>query len=194
MNGGLRAAQANRTRSRLVATARRQFGRSGYDAVSVAALVASAGVTKGALYHHFIDKRALFEEVFVQEQRRLLVHTARAVAGVAEPRARLIDGCAAYLGAVRQTGVRQIVLVDGPAVLGWRAWREADDRMWHRHLAVAVEAAQAAGQLAPGPADLSARMLSGALAELALAGEADGRRLVARLLEGLSPRPRRPRA
>jgi AcrR family transcriptional regulator len=192
VNRGVRAAQAGKTRSHLVATARRAFGRAGYESVSVAALVAEAGVTKGALYHHFADKRALFEEVFAQEQRRLLVRVARATQGAVDARQQLVLGCVAYLAAVRRPGSRQIVLVDGPAVLGWQAWRAADDRVWLQQLAGAIARAQAAGQVEPGPADIYARMLAGAMTELALAGSAaDPVDWLVALLEGLSPRPGR---
>lgn len=103
----------------LVAAARRRFGELGYDATSIDDIARDAGRTKGAVYHHFPDKRALFEHVFTVEQQALAGEVARS--------RTLAGGIASYLRLVASTpAAARITLVDGPAVLGWARWRSCD--------------------------------------------------------------------
>lgn len=104
----------------IISAARHRFGESGYDATSIDAIAAEAGRTKGSVYHHFTDKQDLFQQVFISEQRRI----AGSVAEVGDLR----GGVAAYLRIVaRAPESARITLIDGPAVLGWVAWRACDD-------------------------------------------------------------------
>jgi AcrR family transcriptional regulator len=183
------ASRATATRRRLIDAARRAFGRFGYSGASIEVIVATAEVTKGALYHHFGDKRALFRGVFIDEQRRLVSGVDRAVDQEADPLQQLFDGCDEYLRLASEPAARQIVLIDGPAVLGWKMWRKADERIWIRHLTQVVSQAQESGVLVPAHADLIARMISGALTELALAQSASCDVLLHRLIGGLSKDP-----
>ncbi len=131
MEGQVAQTQAERrtaTRNAILGAARDLFGAAGYAKVSAEDVAAAAGVTKGAIYHHFGSKDALFEAVLVAEQTCL--------AGQAEPDAtggleeRLSGALYKYLSAVSKRPTRQIVLVDGPAVMGWARWREIDEHMF----------------------------------------------------------------
>ena len=113
-----RAEQRAATRARLVAAARERFAEHGYAAVSLPEVVAAAGVTKGALYHQFASKRDLFRAVLADVQAQV----AAEVEAAAARSGSLLAGCEAFLRASTAPGVERIMLVDGPAVLGWAVW------------------------------------------------------------------------
>lgn len=114
-----------RTRSRLVAEARKLFAAEGYANVSAERVLIAAGVTRGALYHHFADKQALFEAVF---EATCADVAARTLAGADAPNAveGLLAGCVAFLRACAEPGITRIYLVDGLSVLGFARWWEID--------------------------------------------------------------------
>jgi|SRR6185295_1440733 len=118
--------QADATRATLIATARRLFGRRGYPDVSIDEIVQAAGLTKGALYHHFRDKQQLFLGVVEQIEQaiheRLLAASAQPGDGLTQLRA----ACHAYLDACTEAEVGRIVVLDSPVVLGWDAWCKLD--------------------------------------------------------------------
>jgi AcrR family transcriptional regulator len=156
-----------------VAAARSLFAQHGYHATPAEQVVRRAAVTSGALYHHFADKRDLFRAAFDAVERSLAERVrAEALAGT-DPWDRLERGVREYLHACAEPEVRQIVLVDGPSVLGWEAWRAADAEHHLRPLAAALTSAMRAELLARRPALPLARLLVGALTEagLATAGE-----------------------
>jgi AcrR family transcriptional regulator len=106
--------------SDIVEAARHRFGAIGYEATSIDEIAADAGRTKGAVYHHFTDKRDLFRQAFVAEQRHIASTVARA--------GDLPRGVSVYLRTIaRNKGAARITLIDGPVVLGWAAWRSCDD-------------------------------------------------------------------
>jgi AcrR family transcriptional regulator len=116
------------TRDRLVEAGRVAFGERGYDATSIADILDTAGVAKGALYHHFDTKAALFDAVLdrvVQELAEAAADRARRAPG---PTEGLKAGCGAWLESTLDPGVQRIVLLDGAAVVGWARAREIDDR------------------------------------------------------------------
>lgn len=106
------------TREALIAAARASFAEAGYDGTSTPAIAAIAGVTRGALYHHFADKRALFHAVVESEGRAIGEAVERATEQLDDPREALIAGSVAYLDAMTLPGRSRLLLVDGPAVLG----------------------------------------------------------------------------
>jgi AcrR family transcriptional regulator len=110
----------------LVATARRLFADEGFAAVGTERIAQEAGVSRGALYHQFADKTELFAAVLDEVERDIAELIASAVMGrdAADTRALLLAGADAWLDACAQPGLRLIVLIDGPSVLGWRRWRE----------------------------------------------------------------------
>src|SRR5437016_11652846 len=115
------------TRTRLLAAARKLFGKDGYAKTSLGALVRRAGVTKGAFYHHFEEKRAIFLSVLEDAQRRLAERCATAARGN-DAWERTLAGCHGFLEACTDPEVQQVILRDGPVVLGWETWREIDSR------------------------------------------------------------------
>ncbi|RJL30176.1 TetR/AcrR family transcriptional regulator [Bailinhaonella thermotolerans] len=193
---GVRAERRERTRAELVAAGRRLFAAKGYASVTLAEVVAEAGVTKGALYHLFESKAALFRVVLEQVQREVGETVARTADAEAEPWDRLLAGCRAFLAAANAPGIQRIMLVDGPAVLGWNEWRALDEESSARHLAEALDELIAAGVLDRQPVEPLARLLSGAMNEAALWLAASGdpadleraQAALTRLLEGLRAR------
>jgi AcrR family transcriptional regulator len=159
----LRAEQVRQTRAALVAAGRRLFGRDGFAATSVEDLAREARVTTGALYHHFPNKTALFETVFEALHAEMLEASLRAAAGAADELESLSLGFEAFLGAVLDPEVRQILITDAPAVLGQARFTELDERYAFTPIVAALRAASAAGQLEVEDPETIARLLLGAL-------------------------------
>ncbi|MFF5210329.1 TetR/AcrR family transcriptional regulator [Streptosporangium sp. NPDC000396] len=163
-----RAQQKERTRQALLRESRRLFATLGYGAVGLSEIVRAAGVTKGALYHHFDSKAALFRAVLSEVQQQV----ARTVAATAEaqddPWESFTAGCRAFLTASTDPDVQRIMLVDGPAVLGWNEWRALDEAASARHLAEALTTLIEGGVIARQPVAPLTRLLSGAMNEAAL--------------------------
>ncbi len=116
--------QVQETRDRLVSVARRLFARRGYPGVAVDEIVQAAGVTKGALYHHFTDKQQLFQAVVEQIEEEIHDRLAAASSRPGDARGRLRAACEAYLDACVDEEVGRIVVLDSPGVFGWEAWCE----------------------------------------------------------------------
>jgi AcrR family transcriptional regulator len=116
------------TRAHLLAVATELFAARGYDNTSVEMVLERSGVSKGSLYHHFANKEALFEAVLDGVEAQVAASLVQAAAGVGDPIEALRAGCAAWLRLAREPVVRQVVLLDAPAVMGWDKWREIDDR------------------------------------------------------------------
>ncbi|MBF6546925.1 TetR/AcrR family transcriptional regulator [Nocardia brasiliensis] len=167
-----RRTQAERsaaTRAAVIRAARDLFGRFGYGAVSTVAVAEAAGVSRGALYHQFSEKRELFEAVFEDLERSLVevIGTAVAEARSDDPIAGLIVGCLAWLDASTAPEVRRIALLDGPAVLGWHLWREIELRHTIGRVENALAGAIAAGRIRRQPVRPLALIIVGALDEAA---------------------------
>ncbi len=126
----LRTRQATETRAALIAAARKVFTEKGYHAAGTHEIVATADLTRGALQHHFPRKEDLFLEVFNQVQQDLVDKTAIETENDEKPRSwvRLKADLLSYLEAATTPEVQQIVLTDGPAVLGWSEWRRLEAR------------------------------------------------------------------
>ncbi|NUR89936.1 MAG: TetR/AcrR family transcriptional regulator [Nonomuraea sp.] len=163
-----RTEQKERTRRTLLATGRRLFATKGYAGVGLAEIVAESGVTKGALYHHFSGKTDLFRAVLEEVQREVADRVAAAADAERDPWAQLKAGCAAFVAAGADPDVQRIMLIDGPAVLGWNEWRAIDEATSVRHLTEALTALVADGSIRAQPVEPLARLLSGAMNEAAL--------------------------
>ncbi|HEX2036802.1 MAG TPA: TetR/AcrR family transcriptional regulator [Chloroflexota bacterium] len=193
---GSRAQQREQTRRTLLREGRRLFATEGYGAVGLSAIVRAAGVTKGALYHHFDSKADLFRAVLEQVQQEVAQRVLTAAEAHDDPWAQLSAGCRAFLTASTDPDIQRIMLVDGPAVLGWNAWRAMDEAASARHLADALTTLIEQGMIAPQPVAPLTHLLSGAMNEAALwlATSADPTDLdatwdaLSRLLEGLRVR------
>jgi AcrR family transcriptional regulator len=116
------------TKQALVDVAEQLFTEHGYSATSLDAIVAGADVTKGALYHHFSGKQAVFEAAFERVESRATMDIATATNGHQDPWEKAQAGLRAFLAAVQEPAYRQIVLSDGPSVLGHERFREQEER------------------------------------------------------------------
>jgi AcrR family transcriptional regulator len=169
-----RRTQAERTaatRDALVAAARPLFAAEGFAGVGAEAIVRAAGLSRGALYHHFADKTELFAAVFEAVEADVIARIAAVVAAAApaDPVAAIRLAAAAWLdAAATEPEVLKIALVDGPAVLGWARWREIGSPYGMGLTQGLVEQAIAAGRLPPQPAEPLAHVLLGAVREGAL--------------------------
>src|SRR3954447_19363244 len=121
-----KAEQTERTRAALIAAGRALFAERGFADTSTEELVRAAGVTRGALYHHFRDKRDLFEAVYEDVEQSLVAEIASSVTTATDPLEVLRQGADASLTACLAPAVRRIGPLDGPSVLGWERWREID--------------------------------------------------------------------
>lgn len=152
--------QSDRTRASLLSVARSLFAELGYAGTSTEEVVQRAGVTRGALYHHFRDKRELFEAVFVEIQSETRQYI-RAASNMKTARwDRFRAGFDEYLNRSMDPATQRITLIDAPAVLGWDRWRELDYTL--DMLQNALAALQADGIVAATlPADEVAHLLRG---------------------------------
>ena len=157
------------TRETLIKTARNLFA-NGYDSVGTPAIAEAAGVTRGALYHHFSDKRSLFSAVVDQVAEDIVVCIEDvSAAHDKDPVHAVLGGCRAFVSACQDADTRQIFLVDAPAVLGWPAWREIDARYGLGSLKNGLRACAAAGYIVEDEVDTVAFLISGALNEAVFA-------------------------
>ena len=156
------------TRATLLREARLIFAASGYDAAATEEIVQRAEVTRGALYYHFKDKRAVFEAIVEEVAREIAAAIDKRAEPVGDPLQALIEGTRAFLDACLDPAVRRIYLIDAPAVLGWHRWREIDAPHGLRSLREGVAAVLAAR---PNPGlgvEPVTFLLSGAFNEAAL--------------------------
>ena len=116
----LKAEQSEATRAALIAAAHSLFAERGYAAVGTEEIVRAAGLTRGALYHHFAGKLELFQAVYEDVERRLVEQiAASAMPGAGDPLQALHAGAQAFLDACEDPAVQRIALLDAPSVLGW---------------------------------------------------------------------------
>ena len=160
--------QAADTRKRLMKLARSEFARAGYAGLSLEKLVGRAGLTRGALYHQFEDKMDLFRAVLEEAQGEILAAIEESFSSVEDPWQGLRLGCHAFVETASRVDLRRIVLVDGPAVLGWHEWRRIDAQNGVRELRKGLEELMNSGVLKRLPLDALSYMLSGAMNEAAL--------------------------
>lgn len=160
-------------RLRLVAAARSLFVAQGYDATSTPAIVAEAGVTRGALYHHFPDKRAIFHAVVMAEAAAVADDIGAADQAAMSALERLLAGSSAYIQAMREAGRVRLLLVEGLAVLGRKTLRQIEAQHGDASLRTGVEEAMAAGDLPILPVEPLVSLLS-AMFERAAMDVADG--------------------
>ncbi len=196
--GRRNAARSAATRARLTAAARALFAARGFADVGTEEIVRSAGVTRGALYHHFRDKEDLFLAVYEQIERELVERIGQgAFAGVATPWGALEAGAELFLDACVEPEIQRVVLIDGPSVLGWDVWREVASRYGLGLVEGVLQAAMDAGEIEPAPVRTLAHMLMGAIDELALlvarapdqpAARAEAGEAVSRMLAALRRR------
>lgn len=156
------------TRAKLVAAARALFGERGYEATSIEAVLERAGVKRGALYHHFDGKQALFDAVLDQVVADVAVIGGEAAAVHDDPLETLRAGAASWLRTSLDPAIQRIVLIDAPAVVGWTRWREVDEHHVLGSVRRTLQDLAAQGRLPPADVDVLANMLLAAVNEAAL--------------------------
>jgi AcrR family transcriptional regulator len=162
------AERSDTTRRKLLGVARALFAERGYDATPVEAILARTGLSKGAFYHHFPDKRELLAAVYEELEQELVAMLAAAGREGKDPIERIERGCQAFLDACLDPVVRQIVLIDAPAVLGWRRWREIDAQYGFGLLLAGLRAAVRAGRIPADSLEQRGHLLLASLMEAAL--------------------------
>lgn len=162
-----RVERGEATRARLVEAARELFAQRGYAGVGTEEVVRRAGVTRGALYHHFRDKRDLFRAVYEQTEEDLVTATAARASSAEDPWQALVTGIGAFLDACSEPALMRIGVLDAPAVLGWREWREIGARHGLGLIEATLKAAMDAGTLRRTDVEPLARLLFGTLGEAA---------------------------
>lgn len=156
------------TKAALVAAARELFAARGFAAVPADEIVRVAGVTRGALHHHFQDKRGLFQVVLEEIEREVTAEVAAALAVAPDFGTAMLAALEAFLDACARADVRRILLTDAPAVLGWAAWREIDARHGLGLIIGMFDQAVKDGLLAPQPVEVLAQLVLSAVIEAAL--------------------------
>jgi AcrR family transcriptional regulator len=164
-----RAAHVEDTRAALLGAARTLFTEKGYAATGTEEIVQRAGLTRGALYHHFRNKEDLFRAVLELVEEELITDlVARGGAPAPDFWAGFRQGCQRFLDACNDPSVRQIMLVDGPAVLGWAQCREIGLPYGFGALHRSLDEALRLGALDPQPVEPLAHLLIAAISEAAL--------------------------
>jgi len=184
MAAGQRARMMEDTRARLVAAARAAFAANGYAAASMDELTAAAGLTRGALYHNFGDKKGLLRAVIAQLDAEMAVKAQARRDRAATPWLGFLEECVAYIELALEPEIQRIMLLDGPAVLG-------DPSRWpgqNACLQTTTETLQAlidAGTVRPVDAEAAARLVNGAALNAALwiAASDDPRAVLPRAVE-----------
>ncbi|HYN51772.1 MAG TPA: TetR/AcrR family transcriptional regulator [Thermoleophilaceae bacterium] len=156
------------TRAALVGAARELFAERGYAAVGTEEIVGRAGVTRGALYHHFADKRDLFRAVYEQVEAELVASIGERMSGIEDPWELFVTGLRAFLDACTDRALIRIALLDAPVVLGWAEWREIDARYGLGLVTFALENGMERGLFVRQEVRPLAHLLIGAMTEAAL--------------------------
>ena len=168
-------AQANRnvqrgmaTREHLVDVATRLFAERGYEGTSTEAVLETAGVSRGSLYHHFKGKDALFEAVFEAVEDDVGERTVAAGEGAHDAFQALRAGCLAWVRMAGEPVVQRIVLIDAPSVLGWERWREIEQQHALGLITAILSTLAEGGRLTPDLVEVFAHVLLASMNEIAL--------------------------
>ena len=159
--------EARATREALIQAALELFTERGYAEVGTEEIVTRAKVTRGALYHHFTDKRDLFRAVFERVEGDLMERIGSTMQGADDAWELMVAGMRAFLDACEEPAVKQISLTDAPAVLGWEEWREIDNRHGLGLTRAALQGRSTAGVLRPIAVEPMAHLFVAALSEAA---------------------------
>jgi AcrR family transcriptional regulator len=162
------AERSEATRTALVATARRLFAERGYSDVGTEEIVRSAGVTRGALYHHFAGKAELFQSVFEQVESEIAERFASEALSRPDPWEAMLAGLEMFLDLCLEPEVQRIALLDAPSVLGWETWREIEGRYGLGLMRLGLQNLIDAGMAQRQPVDPLAHAMLGTLYEAGL--------------------------
>jgi AcrR family transcriptional regulator len=188
--------QAAETRAALLGAGRELFGSCGFSATKASDIAERAGVTRGALLHHFGDKEGLFASVLEEVETESAARVLEVAIAGSDPLEWLRRGFDAFLVECVKPEITRIMLIDGPSVLGWETWHEIDARYGYRPLLDVLEAAVEAGLVQSDDPGSLAYLLLGALTEagtvIAHADDPEATRVrmaeaLRRLVDGLVP-------
>ncbi len=169
MQLGRRQQQAAETRDLLVAVGTELFGAMGFGNVSAEHIAKSANVTRGALYHHFeTGKDGLFAAVFEHVQRTSVVHLEAAVVDKNATGSNIRSQLSMFFRIAAEPAYQRIVLEDGPAVLGWRQWRECELRYVGNFVRKSIADADVTGRMDRTQKEMAASLIYGACCEAAM--------------------------
>ena len=193
------ASQAERraaTRARVLDAAEALFAARGYEATSTDAILEASAISRGALYHHFATKQAVFEAVFQRVSDAAIERAMRGAPQSDSPLETLVQVCLRWLREVRKPAVAAIVIEQGPQVLGWKRARDLEARTSLGLMVRAIERAESAGEVEVESPELAARFVNAVLAEAALASlhrrprvsYAAVERSIRQMIEGLGQR------
>lgn len=157
------------TREKLIQAAREQFALKGYENTHTNDILTQAGLSRGAMYHHFPNKEALFEAVFVFVSDETIAKATARKRPITSPLEHLIESSNAWLRALRKPEIAAILLDQGAKVLGWERARDLEAKTGLGLMQRSLEAAVAAGEVKVESTELAARMINALLAEIALA-------------------------
>ena len=189
-----RAAQGQATRGQLIEVATGLFAERGYEDTSIEAVLAAAGVSRGALYYHFAGKDALFEAVMASVQDRIMAELTMAVGEASDAVGALMAAALAWIDLAGDPVVQRVILLDAPSVLGWERWRGMNEEGTLGAMRAMLQAVADSGRLAPELVGPFAHMILAALDEIALviaraqdpeAAKAEGRVAVGAMLSRL---------
>jgi AcrR family transcriptional regulator len=172
------------TRRRLLDSARELFTERGYHETPIEQVFEAAGVSRGALYHHFDNKQDLFAAVLEEVEAEVADAVSQAAAGAGTVTDALRAGCLMYLDLAFDPAVRQIALIDAPSALGWEKWRAVEARHGYALLAAAIQHEADEGRLNHELVEYRARSLLATLIELGLMISRSGDPARARALAG----------
>ncbi len=151
------------TRRALVDSAVELFTERGYAGTSLDEIARAARVTKGALYHHFGGKQALFEAAFEEVERRVTERISSMIADAGDPWTRMLAGLSGFLEVCLEPSYQRIVVQQGPAVMGWECWREAEERSTYGMVRLVVGQLIEQGEIEPLPLEALTRVVYGAM-------------------------------
>lgn len=189
--------KAASTKATIIAVARRLFAIRGYNGTSTEAVLGESKVSRGALYHHFETKEALFAAVLEEVEVDITAATGRARGNTTDPVEALGAAFDCFLDMASESEVRQIVLTDAHSVVGWQKWREIEDRHGLGRLKQALKLVAAAGRMREDMVDVFAHILLASLLEVAFmvarspdprAATSTGQKAMKELLERLLSR------
>ncbi|WP_173137177.1 TetR/AcrR family transcriptional regulator [Kibdelosporangium persicum] len=158
-----RADYSESTKQALVDSATDLFTKNGYAATSLDAIVKRARVTKGALYHHFSGKQALFEAAFNQVETRAMAQLSKAIDSAGSPWERALDGVQEYIRVCLDPAYQRLVIREAPVVMGIERWREAEEHFSFGIVRSVLERLIEAGEIGDVPVEVTARMMFASL-------------------------------
>lgn len=161
-------AETTETIRKLIDIARIHFTEYGYVNAALESIVHEANLTRGAVYHHFRSKMDLFRSVLEDVQREIAERVEQEASKHEDSWQQLYFGCRAFMIAAVEERNRRIMLIDGPAILGWETWREMDKNHSMRLLRAQLDTMQKQGDFQVIPLDALTHFISGGLNEMAL--------------------------